>query len=335
MNVMLLAAGEGTRLRPFTEVLPKPAIPFLTVPLAAHALSFLNGDSKQRIDKLVVNTFHLPNKIHELFQQIQHGAKTLHFSDEVGEILGGGGGLGKARQHFLGGGDFVMMNADEVILPKDVDILAKAFEHHEKSNAFATLMVMDHHGVGSQFGGVWTNSNNKVLGFGKTAPTQSEKGWHFVGVLILSEKVFSYIPPSGASNILYDVLTVAINNGELIQAFPFECEWFETGNPHDFFEACEKCFQFLASTEKSFQKDALFKTIKNFFGEPLTVESQENMHLVKAESATIDNTAKLEGLVILGKNSRVHNQSVLKNVIVADNINVPSNTEAFNTFILK
>lgn len=63
MNVMLLAAGEGTRLRPYTEILPKPAIPFLTIPLAAHALSFLRGFT---IDKLVVNTFHLPHKIHEL-----------------------------------------------------------------------------------------------------------------------------------------------------------------------------------------------------------------------------------------------------------------------------
>lgn len=334
MNVMLLAAGEGTRLRPYTLIQPKPAIPFLTVPLAAHALSFLHGSSETQIQNLIVNTFHLPEKVKQLFSNIPHGAEHLFFSDEKGEILGGGGGLGKARHHFIGGGDFVMMNADEVILPQDPNVLNKALAHHKKSNYLATLMVMEHPHVGSQFGGVWANEKNKVLGFGKS-PLPETKGWHFVGVLILSEKIFDYIPTSGASNILYDSLTAAIANGEPVQIYPFECDWFETGNPQDFFKASEKCFEFLASSENSFQKSFLQNTIKTFSEEPVLVDSSGSCHLIKSSSADIDDSVSLEGLIVLGKNSKIKGPNHLKNVIVSSGVEVSANTNANDLFFVK
>lgn len=330
MNVMLLAAGEGTRLRPYTNTLPKPAIPFLTVPLAGHALSFLSGI---QIDKLVVNTFHLPQKIHELFHTLPHGARSLHFSDEVGEILGSGGGLGKARSHFIGGGDFIMMNADEVILPEDSKVLEKALWHHKKSKALSTLLVMDHPGVGSQFGGVWANEKNSILGFGKSAFEGSHKAWHFVGVQILSERIFEYIPTIGTSNILYDAVTAGIAKGEVVQAYPFEGSWFETGNPQDFMEASERCLKFL-SPEASFQKECLLNTLMRFSQEPLRVEAQEFACCLISENATIDTSATLEGLFIAGPGSSVGANCRLKNVILGAGVTVPANTSASDTLLL-
>lgn len=331
MNVMLLAAGEGTRLRPYTEILPKPAIPFLTVPLAAHSLSALRGNT---INKLVVNTYHLPKKIHELFHTLPHKAQSLHFSDEVGQILGSGGGLGNARKHFIGGGDFVMMNADEVILPKDPQILKKAFEHHKRTGALATILVMDDSRVGTQFGGVWANSQNKVLGFGKSAISGAQKGWHFVGVQILSEKVFDYIPLSGESNILYDALVAGIQNGNLVQAFPFECSWFETGNPKDFLEASEKCSQYLLSPQASFQKEALLATLKDFAPEAVEAKIQGKAHLVISKSSQIETSAQVEGLLVCGKGSSVGANARLKNVIVGTGVTIPANTEASDKMFL-
>ena len=76
MNVMLLGAGEGTRLRPYTLTLPKPAIPFVTGPLAGHSLSFLGNLA---INKLVVNTYHLPGEILHLFHSLRPHAKFLDF----------------------------------------------------------------------------------------------------------------------------------------------------------------------------------------------------------------------------------------------------------------
>ncbi len=311
MNVMLLAAGEGTRLRPYTLTLPKPAMPFLNIPLAAHSLGFLDGVN---VDKLVVNTFHLAAKIHSLFEGLPHGAKELIFSDEKGKILGSGGGLGNAREHFKGGRDFVMMNADEVILPKNSNVFNEAVNVHKKSHALATLMVKDHPGVGTQFGGVWVDADNKVLGFGKTALPGAVRAWHFIGVQILSEKVFDFIPAEGESNILYDALTTAIQQGHLVQAFPFECTWFETGNPHDYLEATAECLKILSS-EPGPEKQRLQKVLSRF-GAHSVVENKPEGIILKEPSAKISAFANVSGYTCVGKDAEVGDGCFLKNVVV-------------------
>lgn len=331
MNVMLLSAGEGTRLRPYTNILPKPAMPFLTVPLAAHALSFLQAIE---INKLVVNTYHLPEKIHELFHRLPHQAKELHFSDEQGEILGSGGGLGKARSYFTGAGDFIMMNADEVILPKDSEALKMALLSHKQTKALATLLVMNHPGVGTQFGGVWTSAYGRIEGFGRNAFCNATKAWHFVGVQILSERIFDYIPTAGASNILYDAVTKGISKGEFAQVFPIDCSWFETGNPTDFLVASQTCIRHLTAKEDSYQKDFLQKTLQAFSGTPFKIFNDEKSYGVHVQNSIIDTNVDAQGLFIVGSGSSIGPGCKLKNVIVGDNVSVPEKTEASDSIII-
>lgn len=330
MNVMLLAAGEGTRLRPFTNMLPKPAIPFLNIPLAAHSLGFL-GDLQ--INKLVVNTYHLPEKIHCLFHKIPHQAKELHFSDEVGVILGNGGGLGKASAHFQGGGDFIMMNSDEIILPKDSEVLKKAIAQHKSSGAICTIMVMEHPGVGTQFGGVWANETHTVKGFGKTAIEGTSKAWHFIGIQIFSERILKYIP-SGVSNILYDVVAAAISDGQKVQCFPFECTWFETGNPKDYLEATEKCLGYLMNPAPSFEKNALESVISRYSRSRLISQKLESASVCFSSEARIDTSSKINGFVCFADGSSLPSGCSLKNVIVGEGVHVPEGTQAENTLLL-
>jgi len=328
MNVMLLAAGEGTRLRPFTNTWPKPAIPFLNIPLAAHALDFL-GD--MTVDKLVVNTFHLPQRIHSLFKSMPTTSKSLHFSDEVGEILGSAGGLGKAREHFIGGGDFLMMNADEVILPEDINVVSKALARHKGGKSIATLMVKDHPGVGTQFGGVWADASGKVLGFGKNPIPGAVKAWHFVGVQILSEKVFEFIPTFGASNILYDSLTLAMEKGHRVDVFPFECQWFETGNAHDFVMATQECIEILESC--GYAQSALSSRLERHHVSAKSFR-MGSANVLALKDADIDSRATLSGFLTASSNVKIPGSVELHNVIVGPGVEVPEGTKAHNTLIL-
>ncbi|UYL10678.1 sugar phosphate nucleotidyltransferase [Bdellovibrio sp. SKB1291214] len=330
MNVMLLAAGEGTRLRPYTNQLPKPAIPFLTVPLAAHSLSFLQ---EVGIEKLVVNTYHLPEKIHSLFHRINHGAKELHFSDEVGEILGSGGGLSRARKYFKDGGDFIMMNADEVILPVDSEVLTKAIAQHRSSGALATLMVMDHHEVGTKFGGVWTDSNGNIKGFGKTKIEDCDKAWHFIGVQILSERIFDYLPKDGVSNILYDGVMAGLNKGEKAAVYPFECTWFETGNPADLIEASEHCIKVMMNDDSP-AKRALQKTFNQFASSRIVTQKFNDACLHFSSEAIINNESKFSGFVCAGPGTEIGKNCSLENVIIGDGVHVADGTIASNTLFL-
>lgn len=329
MNVMLLAAGEGTRLRPYTSILPKPAIPFLTIPLAAHVLNFL-GDLE--INKLVVNTFHLPQGIHDLFHTLPIKAQSVIFSDEEGFILGNGGGLGKAASHLRGGGAFLLMNADEVILPKEEDVLQRALARHNSQKNIATLIVKDHPGVGTKFGGVWVDANNKVLGFGKTPIPGSVRAWHFVGVQILDEKILEYIPANVESNILYDAVTVAISQGHSVEAVPFEGTWFETGNPQDFMEATKACLEFLTG-EESYQKKALQLALKRYSTERTTATRTVSSLTLVASTAQVK-TSSIQGVFCAGPGAIVEEGCELTNVVVGKYVRVPAGTKASNTIFL-
>lgn len=328
MNVLLLAAGEGMRLRPHTLVLPKPAIPFLNIPLASYALSFLENAG---VDKLVVNTFHLPEQLMKAINEIPYKAKELQFVHEQGQILGSGGALKNAEKHFWGEEDFVMMNADEIILPKDTQVLRTAMQLHKKNRSIATLLVMDHPGAGTKFGGVWCNDST-VVGFGKEAPSNTDRAWHFIGAQILNEKIFKYIPASGPSNILYDVLKDAIASGEDVQIHPIRCNWFETGNEQDFLEASSDCLKDLVQeTDIGDQLQAIFKK----YAKPESkIESSQKYIGLFSPSAVIAPGAKLEGFVIADANVYIPASCQVKNVCIGPGVQLPENSTYENQIIL-
>lgn len=308
MNLMLLAAGEGTRLRPYTEICPKPAMPFLNIPLAAHVLGFV---SPLPVTRFVVNTFHLPQKIHELFESLPTPVAPT-FSDEK-VLMGSGGGLKNAQKYFDSSEPIVLMNADEVILPQDQEIISKALEHHKNTNALSTLIVMKHSEAGKKFGGVWTKGH-RVLGFGKNEVEGSDSVWHFIGVQILSPRIFKYLP-EGESNILYDAVVAGLSEGETAEVYPIDCDWFETGNPQDYMEAQKACLNFLAADEMTYQKKSLQRSLDLFSIEPQTVSKTSGLLLMKSESAVIE--GQLSGFGVVGAQSIVPKDFSGKNIVVA------------------
>ncbi len=264
MNVMILAAGEGTRLRPFTEQAPKPSIPFLTVPLAFYSLSLLD---QVKIDRLVVNTYHLPRQIETLFAQIPPQWKEIYFSPEQNQLLGSGGGIHNAQKQLQGKGDFLVLNGDEIILPHQYGVLEEMQVFHKWHKGIATLLTIRHPEVGKKFGGAWLKEDGtKIQCFSKTNPGESApRGLHFTGVMLLSERVFTYFKDNvEVENILYETLTKAMSTGEEVHAFETKAEWFETGNPTDFMAATEICMDSMLRDAKDYPywQDYLKQTIR-------------------------------------------------------------------------
>lgn len=331
MNVMLLAAGEGTRLRPHTLIKPKPAIPFLNLPLATYPIALLEG---VKIDRLVVNTFHLPTLIVDLFIQMHHGARKLHFSHEIHQLLGSGGGLSQARDYFLGQGDFIMMNADEVILPAQEKVLAKALTLHQQNKAICTLLTMDHPEAGGKFGGVWLNDLDEVRGFGKTKPTaDSKKAEHFVGVQILSEKILDYIPHGVASNILYDAVTLALNDGHCVQRCKIDCHWYETGNTADFVAATSACLDLLKEDHSASAK-YLQKVLRKYSKETPVLDFSDNQKILRAPGVELP-PGVVSGFGVFAKGCRIPIDCHLKNMIIGERVHVAAKSHLQNNLLLE
>lgn len=313
MKAMILAAGLGTRLRPVTDKLAKPAVPFLNIPLLYYPLNLLR---EAGVDSLVINTHYHPEQIEALAHSIPGGGFKVDLSHEPGVPLGSGGGIWKAKDHLLGSGDFLVCNGDEVILPKERGVIGKFLDLHRKKNALATILVMHHPNVGTQFGGVWVDDQGNVKGFGKNplAFGSGLRGYHYIGLLLLNERVFNYLP-NGESNILYDALTAAIAKGEQVQTLVSDFTWFETGNPTDFLHATGESLKLLAYGQ-GLDAQYLKEICRRFWRPGSELRTTESALILVDPEAQIPSSAYSSGFVVAGRGSVVNTDSRIENAIL-------------------
>lgn len=131
----VLCAGFGTRMRPFTEVLPKPLLPFLNTPIITYSLNQL---AQANVDMVGVNLHHLADTIPPVVDRLAgaFGLK-LRYAREW-EILGTAGGIRGIWQALdESEGTLIVMNGDSVM---DID-LHEQLEAHRESGRDVTLLT--------------------------------------------------------------------------------------------------------------------------------------------------------------------------------------------------
>jgi mannose-1-phosphate guanylyltransferase len=308
MKAMLLAAGEGTRFRPHTLKVPKPALPLLNVPLGYYFFPFLKSAG---VDSLIVNTFHLPQLVEKLYRS-QNQFK-VDFTFEVGKILGNGGGLGNARQYFAGEENFFLLNADEVLIPQNQNFLKEMTAQHLKNKPLSTLLIMRHPDVGTKFGGIWVDKNKTVVGFGKVRPANAVEGFHYPGIQILNKEIFNFIKPGVEQNILYDNVLAGMQAGHKVELFEVSGHWYETGNLIDYLHTTRDLLQNLAHQEKDFE---ILKKFLTEFAPQSHLEKIGNALVWKDSRAKIENSAFID-FAVLSENTQLKNAKVEASVLNA------------------
>jgi NDP-sugar pyrophosphorylase family protein len=132
---MLLAAGLGTRFKPWTDKHPKALAVVNGKTLLQRNIEYLQ---QYEITDVVVNVHHFPEQIIDLIEKNNGWGSTITISDESDELLDTGGGLLKAK-HLL---------FRETILTLNVDILTEInikhfLAHHQRENALITVAVSE------------------------------------------------------------------------------------------------------------------------------------------------------------------------------------------------
>lgn len=136
MKAFILAAGLGTRLRPWTLSHPKALVPVEGVPMLQRVIERLTGEG---FDKITVNVHHFAEQIEEFLSRYDFNAEII-VSDERESLLDTGGALLKAAP---------MICADEEpVLVHNVDILSNAplgelLAEHKRRAAMATLLTSE------------------------------------------------------------------------------------------------------------------------------------------------------------------------------------------------
>ena len=108
MKVMILAAGEGRRMRPLTLTTPKPLLTVRGTPLIEHHIRRLVAAG---LDDILINTAYLGGQIHAALGTGHRFGARLHYSFEGAQALETAGGIRRA-QPLLGSQPFIIINAD-------------------------------------------------------------------------------------------------------------------------------------------------------------------------------------------------------------------------------
>ncbi len=228
---MVLCAGLGTRLRPLTHRVPKPAVPVCGLPLVHWSLALLAGAGVRRV---VVNVHHLPDA---MAAAAQDAADALGLALAVSRepvIAGTGGALREARAHLAGAESILLVNGDVLF---DVD-LAGALADHRASGALATMVLLPMP-PGATYATVELDPGGAVRriaglfgpGGGALVP------WHFSGVHVLSPALLDRVPPApfecDVNRHVYPPLMAAGTvRGRVVSGY-----WNDLGTPARYLEA--------------------------------------------------------------------------------------------------
>ena len=134
-HAMVLAAGLGTRMRPFNGRLPKPLVPVGGKALIDYVLDRL---AAQGVERAVVNVHHLADQIERHLADRKR--PKIIISDERGELLGTGGGVVKAMPK-LGDGPFFHVNSDTIWIDGVRPNLARLADAFDPKRMDALLLL--------------------------------------------------------------------------------------------------------------------------------------------------------------------------------------------------
>ncbi len=195
MRAMILAAGLGTRLKPFTDKHPKALATVNGKTVLERNIRYLQ---RYGIDEVIVNVHHFADQIVDTLEKNKGWGSRVSISDETNEVLETGGGIQKAREFLEKSSDFLVMNADILTdLPLD-----KMLEQHTLQKPMGTLAVSDR--KSSRY--LLFNEPNSLSGW-RNEKTGEQKGvtGHpkaFSGIQVLSAAIFGEIRFTGKFSMI-------------------------------------------------------------------------------------------------------------------------------------
>ena len=221
--VMIQAGGQGTRLRPFTTVLPKPLMPIGDLPVIEIVLRQLKHYG---FIKIYVSIGHLGHLMQAFLGDGSRWGVRIEYVTEEQPL----GTIGPVRQLRRPQGPLLVMNGD---LLTNINY-AELYQHHIESGAELTIGVYNC-SVPESLGVLDVTEENRIRGF-REKPTLHY--WASMGVYVLSPVVWDLIPPNqyfGFDTLMDKVL----GNGLDTLVYRFDGIWLDIGRPEDYAMAAE------------------------------------------------------------------------------------------------
>jgi len=223
-RAVILAGGRGTRLRPYTVVLPKPLMPIGDFPILEVIVRQL---ARCGFDHITMAVNHQADLIKAFFQDGEKWNTRIDYSLED-EPLGTMGPLrliGDLPEHFL------VMNGDVLT---DLDF-SRLIDEHVASESIFTVCSKRREEV-IDYGVLEIDDACRLVGFREKPRSQYDVS---MGVYILSARVLSHIPAGriyGFDHLMLDLIAA----GERVTVRRYDGYWLDIGRPDDYARAIEE-----------------------------------------------------------------------------------------------
>ncbi len=233
MKAMILAAGLGSRLKPWTDEHPKALAMVNGTSLLERNISYLQ---KHGIFEVIVNVHHFADQVIGTIEKNKGWGSSVTISDETQAVLETGGGLQKAGWYFSGETDLVLMNVD---ILTDLDLTAMIAQHLAE-RPLATLAVsnrdtsryflFNEHAILSGWRNVKTGEE-KIARAGGISVQKAFSGIHVIDTTLLS-----MIRQTGKFSMVDVYLDLAKENS--IQSFDHSgSQFIDVGKPESIVQA--------------------------------------------------------------------------------------------------
>lgn len=290
MKAVVMAGGEGTRLRPLTSSRPKPLVPIGNIPVMEYVINLLK---KNGITEIVVTLHYLADEIITYFGDGANHKVQITYSIED-EPLGTAGSVKKIEKYL--NDTFIVLSADALT---DID-LKQVIDFHKEKNCIATI-ALQRVANPIEYGVVITSDDGKIQKF------MEKPGWGEVfsdtvntGIYILEPVIFDYMAKNQSYDFSRDLFPAILENKKDIYGYITEGYWCDIGNIQQYQQANEDL-------------------LKNRFKSDISQKMEKNGIWID-DGAIIHPSANIKSPAIIGKDCRIGADVFIgENTIVGDN----------------
>jgi bifunctional UDP-N-acetylglucosamine pyrophosphorylase/glucosamine-1-phosphate N-acetyltransferase len=319
-TAVILAAGEGTRMRPLTLTRPKPMLPVAGKPILEWDLEALHDN---KFKKVIIVVGYKKEKITEYFGKNFHQLKIEYVEQK--EQLGTGHAVSLVKDKVGGEEEFFLMNGDLLVSKELVRNFMNDARKYKRKNLLGVVEVKNP----SEFGIISLKrkgGENKVQKLVEKPKSSKEKLANS-GVYIFNKKIFDAIEKieksTRAEYELTDAIKILIPDG--IYGVGCKGRWIDIGRPWDLLDANEILMK--GKKEKGLLKKENGVKVEKF------AVIKEDVHL--GRNTIIRSGAYIEGPCWIGKNCVIGPNCFIRPFsMIGDNCRIGNAVEVKNSIIM-
>jgi mannose-1-phosphate guanylyltransferase len=318
MQALILAGGEGTRLRPLTSTVPKPVVPLVGRPFISYMIEWLRGHG---VDDVIMSCGFLAAGVRDVLGDGSALRVRLRYVEEP-KPLGTGGALKFAEE--LLDERFFMLNGDVLT---DIDLSAQLAQH-DRTGARGTLALIPVEDP-SAYGLVRRNPDLSVSEFvEKPEADQIDTDLINAGAYILERDVLEIMAPAGTNiSIEREVFPALVGRG--LYGFESSGYWLDIGTPHRYLQGTFDILEGNVETEVG----RLLKDAGRALVQGAAVQGRLVAPVLVGEGSVIASGAIVGGRAYLGNGVTVGRGAHVESSVVLDGARIGERTTVSSAIV--